>query len=159
MKIDEKQKKKKKKKERKKEKKEKLPERSWAHFILMKPWEEGVGVVEWKQIKSLQVEQKEKESEEKEMKNTPSCVNRLGTTTAGSSWLQQCTMLAVLTWPWPLLRFQLHFTMHSGATCTLFFFCSRYVRAVTLLSILQARKWSRSLRSLKHRSRPWFLRA
>ena len=30
----------------KKEKKKKLLERSWAHFILMKPWEEGVGVVE-----------------------------------------------------------------------------------------------------------------
>ena len=34
-------KKKKKEKERKKEKKKKLLERSWAHFILMKPWEEG----------------------------------------------------------------------------------------------------------------------
>ena len=58
MKIDEKQKKKKrkknpvhalrlkkKKKEKRKEKK-KLLERSWAHFILMKPWGEGVGVVE-----------------------------------------------------------------------------------------------------------------
>ena len=42
MKIDEKQKEKK----RKKEMKKKLLERSWAHFILMKPWEEGVGVVE-----------------------------------------------------------------------------------------------------------------
>ena len=38
MKIDEKQK--------KKWKKKKLLERSWAHFILMKLWEEGVGVVE-----------------------------------------------------------------------------------------------------------------
>ena len=42
MKIDEKQKKNKKRKEKKK----KLRERSWAHLILMKPWEEGVGVVE-----------------------------------------------------------------------------------------------------------------
>ena len=42
-----KKKKRKKKKERKKErKKKKLLERSWAHFILMKPWEEGVGVVD-----------------------------------------------------------------------------------------------------------------
>ena len=34
-------------KSKKKKKKKKL-ERSWAHFILMKPWEEGVdlGVVE-----------------------------------------------------------------------------------------------------------------
>ena len=39
MKINEKQKKKKKKKKQ-------LVERSWAHFILMKPGEEGVGVVE-----------------------------------------------------------------------------------------------------------------
>ena len=47
MKIDEKQKKKKKeRKKEKKEKKKKLLERSWAHFILMKPWEEGVGVLE-----------------------------------------------------------------------------------------------------------------
>ena len=56
----------------KKEKKKKLLERSWAHFILMKPGEEGVGVVELKQIKSLQVEQKEKER-----KNAPTFVNRL----------------------------------------------------------------------------------
>ena len=44
MKIDEKHKKKEKKKKERKNKK--LPERSWAHFILMKPWEEGVGVVD-----------------------------------------------------------------------------------------------------------------
>ena len=37
---------KKKKKKKRKEKKKKLPEGSWAHFILMKPWVEGVGVVE-----------------------------------------------------------------------------------------------------------------
>ena len=30
---------------KKKEKKKKLPEGSWAHFVLMKSWEEGVGVV------------------------------------------------------------------------------------------------------------------
>ena len=40
-------KKKKKKKKEWKEMKKKLKERSWAHFMLMmKPWEEGVGVVE-----------------------------------------------------------------------------------------------------------------
>ena len=43
MKIDEKQKAKKKKNERKEKK---LQERSCAHFILMKPWDEGVGVVD-----------------------------------------------------------------------------------------------------------------
>ena len=37
---------KKKEKKEKKEKKKKLKKRSWAHFILIKPWEEGVGVVE-----------------------------------------------------------------------------------------------------------------
>ena len=31
---------------KRKEKKRKLLERSWVHFILMKPWEEGVGAVE-----------------------------------------------------------------------------------------------------------------
>ena len=36
----------KKKKKKKKEKKKDLPERSWAHFIHMKPGEEAVGDVE-----------------------------------------------------------------------------------------------------------------
>ena len=59
-----------KKKERKKERK-KLLERTWAHFILMKPGEEGVGVVECKSlINSLQVEQKEKERKKKKEKCT-----------------------------------------------------------------------------------------
>ena len=33
-------------KKKKKKKKKKRLERTWAHFILMKPGEEGVGVVE-----------------------------------------------------------------------------------------------------------------
>ena len=46
--------------------------------ILMKPGEEGVGVVEWTQINRLQVEQKEKkETKETERKNAPTCVNIL----------------------------------------------------------------------------------
>ena len=47
---------------KKKERKEKETTRKiWAHFILMKQLKDGVGVLEQKQIKSLQVEQKEKE--------------------------------------------------------------------------------------------------
>ena len=48
------------------ENKQKKTERRCAQFILMKPGEEGVGVVEYAQTKRLKVEQKEK----KETKET-----------------------------------------------------------------------------------------
>ena len=62
-------------------------------------------------------------------------------------WLQhavQCTMLesAVLTWPSACCASNC--TLLAALTC---FFHSRYVRAATLLSISQARKWFPSLKS------------
>ena len=67
-------------------------------------------------------------------------------------WLQhavQCTMLesAVLTWPSACCASNC--TLLAALTC---FFHSRYVRAATLLSISQARKWFPSLWSLKSKS-------
>ena len=71
-------------------------------------------------------------------------------------WLQQCTLSesAVLTWTWACCASNC--TLLAALPC---FFRSRFVRAATLLSISQARKWSPSLWSFKNRSRPWFLRA
>ena len=63
------------KKKKKKKKRKKLQERTWAHFILMKSGEEGEGVL--KQIKSLQVEQKEKERKKKKGKCTYRCEQTL----------------------------------------------------------------------------------
>ena len=141
MKIAEKQKKKKK-KERKK-----LLERTWAHFILMKSGQEGVGVL--KQIKSLQVEQKEKERKKKKGKMHLQVWTDF--TKAGSSNIDCNTMLesAVLTW-----------ASACCASCTLLaalpcFFHSRYVRAccdsaVELIS--RASKGFPSLWSLNSKS-------
>ena len=89
------------------------------------------------------------------MKNAPTCVNRLGTTTAGSSNFDcnNARSWNPLCW---------HALACCASNCTLLsalpcFFRSRYVRAATLLSISQARKWSPSLRSLKKSKSPVIL--
>ena len=77
----------------------------------------------------------------------PTCVNRIYHDRLKYFWLQQCTMLVSAALTMGMLRSNC--TLLAALPC---FFRSRYVRAATLLSISQARKWFPSLLCLKSKS-------